>query len=129
MLEARPMNLVFRMDKVICTPEGNLNNCRPIENIVEFMQWLKNSNRHITIWCERELTAENKYITETWLALHQVPYDRLLFDRPKEPVFVSETPSHAKYYPTIEDNDIIAMLFEEWKDDVRAEYVREMKNE
>ena len=127
MLEAQPMNLVFNIDGIICSPHEDHNHCKPIENIVEFMQWVKTKNHHITIWCERELTAENKYVTEQWLTLEQIPYNRLLFDRPKEPVFVSETPSHAKYYPTIEDNDIVAMLFEEWKDDARAEYVREMK--
>ena len=120
------MNIVFLMDGVICSPHENYNNCRPIENVVEFMQWLKAEGRHITIWCERELTAENKYITETWLTLYQIPYDRLLFDRPKDPVFVTETPSHAKYYKHMDDNDVISMLFEEWREKEMNKYRREM---
>jgi len=123
------MNLVFNMDGVICSPHENPSNCRPIENIIEFMQWLKTNNHHITIWCERELTAENKYVTEQWLALEQIPYDRLLFDKPREPVHVIDPPSHAKYYLHSGDNDIVSMLFGEWIDQARAEYRREMKNE
>ncbi len=124
------MNLVFLMDDVICTPHEDYNNCKPIENVVEFMQWLIIEQGHyITIWCERELTAENKYITETWLTLYQIPYDRLLFDRPKDPVFVTETPSHARYYRHLDDNDIIAMMFDEWKKKDMNEYRKEMNNE
>jgi hypothetical protein len=48
--------------------------------------------------------------------LQQVPYDRLLFDRPKNPIFVDETPPNAKYHRNIGDNGIVEMLFEEWKE-------------
>jgi hypothetical protein len=58
---------------------------------------------------------ETKMKTERWLALHQIIYDRLLFDKPREPVFICETPSNAKYYKGIGDNAIIAELYEEWK--------------
>jgi len=123
------MNLVFKMDEVICSPHEDKNHCRPIENIVEFMQWLKKKGQHITIWCERELTAENKYITEQWLMLYQIPYNRLLFDRPLDPVFVNDAPSHAKYYRHDGDNDIVDMLFKEWTEEARKEYRSEMKDE
>ena len=123
------MNLVFRMDEVIFSPHEDYNHCRPIENIIEFMQWLKENDHHITIWCERELTAENKYVTEQWLVLEQIPYDRLLFDRPKDPIFVDDAPPNAKYYKTWGDNDIISMLFEEWIEAARETYRKEMNNE
>ncbi len=87
-----------------------------ILNVTEFMQWLKKNGHTITIWCERENTLENKIVTEQWLMLQQIQYDRLLFDRPKNPIYINETPANAKYHKHIDDNDIVAMLFEEWKE-------------
>ena len=112
------MRLVFQLDGVICKPEDKLlwRHAQHLTNVVEFMQCLTNNGHHLTIWCERENTLENKLITEQWLMLQQVPYDRLLFDRPKTPIFVDETPPNAKYHSGIGDNDIVAMLFEEWKE-------------
>ena len=48
------MNLVFKLDGVICNEEDILlmKHCRPLINVTEFMQWLKNEGNHITIWCE-----------------------------------------------------------------------------
>ena len=31
-------------------------------------------------------------MTEEWLYINQIPYNRLIFDRPNDPVFVDETP-------------------------------------
>ena len=58
-----------------------------------------------------------KLATENWLQLHQIPYDRLLFDRPHGYINVDETPSHAKFYKHIPDLGIVAELYEEWKYD------------
>ena len=112
------MHLVFQLDGVICKPEDKLlwKHAQPLMNVVEFMQWLKNRDHHITIWCVRPNTLEVKLITEQWLQLQQVPYDRLLFDRPKNPIFVDETPPNAKYHTNFGDCGIIAMLFGEWKE-------------
>ena len=111
------MHLVFEMDGVICKPEDKLlwKHSQPIMNVVEFMQWLHNKGHHITIWCERENTLEIKLITEQWLMLQQVPYDRLLFDRPRDPIFVEESPPNAKYHRHIGDNAIVAMLLRNGK--------------
>ena len=108
--ENRPMNLVFALDGVISHEN------KPLVNVVEFMQWLKNEGHHITIWTTKENTLENKMDTEKWLEIEQVSYDRLLFDRPDNPVFVDETPPNAKYYRAWGDNQIVDMLFEEWKE-------------
>jgi hypothetical protein len=112
------MQVVFNMDGVICKPEDKIlwKFSQPILNVTEFMQWLKKNGHHITIWCERENTLENKLVTEQWLMLQQIPYDRLLFDRPKDPIYINETPANAKYHKNVGDNDIVAMLFEEWKE-------------
>jgi hypothetical protein len=112
------MHLVFNLDGVICKPEDKLlwKHAHPLINVVQFMQWLQEAGHHITIWCERANTLENKLMTEQWLMLQQVPYDRLLFDRPKNPIFVDETPPNAKYHKNIGDNGIVEMLFEEWKE-------------
>tara|TARA_B100000029_G_scaffold289846_1_gene283505 strand:- start:87 stop:446 length:360 start_codon:yes stop_codon:yes gene_type:complete len=112
------MHLVFGLDGVICKPEDKMlwKHSQPLMNVIEFMQYIKGKGHHITIWCERPNTLEVKFITEQWLELQQVPYDRLLFDKPKRPIYVDETPPNAKYHKSIGDNDIIAMLFEEWKE-------------
>jgi len=104
------MNLVFDLDGVICHGQ------RPLANVVEFMQWLKTKGHNITIWTTRPNTLEEKVATETWLETEQIPFDRLLFDRPKSPIYVEETPPNAKYHKRVGDNDIISMLFDEWKD-------------
>ena len=109
--EYRPMNLVFALDGVISHEN------KPLINVVEFMQWLKKEGHHITIWCERPNTLEVKFVTEQWLNLQQVPYDRLLFDRPYNPVMVTETPPNSKYYKHDNDLMIVADMFEEWKND------------
>ena len=111
------MNLIFNLDGVICSEEDVLlmKHCRPLVNVTEFMQWLVEEGHHITIWCERENTLEMKMMTEDWLLINQIPYDRLIFDRPKEPVYVSDTPPNAKYLRGWGDNEIVAAMFEEWK--------------
>jgi hypothetical protein len=111
------MNLVFNLDGVICKHEDPMlmGHASPLVNVTEFMQWLANTEKHhITIWCERENTLEMKLMTEQWLMINQIPYDRLLFDRPKDPVFVDDTPPNAKYFESWGDNDIISRMFEEW---------------
>ena len=59
--------------------------------------------------------------TKDWLKIQQIPYDRLLFDRPRKGIFVNETPSNCVYLGSDDDDVyIVAELFKEWK-----EYVRE----
>ena len=120
------MNLIFDLDGVICVPPSGLaraqsilyEHCLPLANVTEFMQWLKKENHHITIWCSRHNDLGTKMATEEWLKTNQISYDRLLFDRPSEPVYVLDTPPNAKYYADFGDNSIIEMLFNEWKEEV-----------
>ena len=116
------MKLVFNLDGVICTPPKGvqfglveyIKHSKPIVNVVEFMQWL-NKEHHITIWTNRPNDLAVKYATENWLDLNGVPYDRLLFDRPDDAIYVNETPSNAKYFAYDDDIKVVAELFEEWK--------------
>ena len=117
------MHFVFDLDGVICTPAKGIQfgivdyvkSCKPIANVSQFMHWLRGNNNLIVIWCNRPNDLAVKLATETWLELNEIPYDRLIFDRPDYPVFVNETPSNAKYYNYDENVSIIAELFEEWK--------------
>ena len=117
------MHFVFDLDGVICTPAKGIQfgiveyvkSCKPIANVSEFMHWLKESNHLIAIWCNRPNDLAVKIATENWLELNEIPYDRLLFDRPDYPIFVNETPANAKYFNYDENVNIIAELFEEWK--------------
>ena len=116
------MKFVFNLDGVICTPPKGIQfgiieyieNSKHITNAIEFIQWLKKENK-IIIWTNRPNDLAVKFATEQWLDLHQVPYDRLLFDRPDDAIYVNETPSNAKYYAYDDDVKIVAELFEEWK--------------
>ena len=118
------MHFVFDMDGIICTPAKGIQfgiveyveNCKPIANVSQFMHWLKEKNHLIVIWCNRPNDLAVKLTTETWLELNEIPYDRLLFDRPEYPVFVDETPANAKYFGYDDNVRIIAELFEEWKE-------------
>jgi hypothetical protein len=56
--------------------------------------------------------------TKDWLKENKIPYDRVLFEKPPNPVMVSETPPNAKYYAHDTDLSIIAGLFEDWKDNL-----------
>ena len=95
------MHFVFDLDGVICTPAKGIQfgiveyvkNCKPIANVSEFMHWLKRNNHLIVIWCKRPNDLAVKLATEQWLELNEIPYDRLIFDRPDYPIFVNETPS------------------------------------
>ena len=116
------MHFIFDMDGVICTPAKGIqfgiveyvDNCKPIANVSEFMHWLKNNGHLIVIWCNRPNDLAVKLATEDWLNLNEIPYNRLLFDRPDYPIFVNETPSNSKYF-SYDDNVVtIAQLFEEW---------------
>ena len=116
------MKLVFDLDGVICTPPKGIqfgvvtwvDKCKPIVNAIEFMQWIHKQGHEIIIWCSRPNDLAVKFATEQWLDLHQVPYHRLIFDRPVRPIFVNETPSNAKYYAYDDDVKVVAELFEEW---------------
>jgi hypothetical protein len=80
------------------------------------MQWLRKEGNTITIWSRRPNDLAVKFATEQWLDLHQVPYDRLIFDRPSDPIYVNETPANAKFYSYDDDVAIVAAMFEEWKE-------------
>ena len=117
------MKFVFELDGVICTPpEGvqfgiveYVQHSKPIANATEFMQWLRKEEHDIIIWSRRPNDLAVKFATEQWLDLHQVPYDRLIFDRPDDAIYVNETPANAKFYSYDDDVAIVAALFEEWK--------------
>ena len=123
------MNLVFNLDGVICTPPKgmqlgiytHMESCLPIEDTNEFMQWCKKNGHHITIWAQRPNDLAVKVATQTWLELNQVPYDRLLFDRPDDYIDIDEAPSHAKFYKHITDMSVVAQMYEEWKNDRQKE--------
>ena len=74
------MRLVFNLDGVICPPPKGIqfgvvtwiDKCKPIENAVEFMQWLYKKHE-IIIWFTRPNALAVKFATEQWLDLHQVP--------------------------------------------------------
>ena len=51
-------------------------------------------------------------MTEHWLFTEQIPYDRLLFDRPKDPIFVDDTPPMLNITRLMGDNDIVARMEE-----------------
>ena len=118
------MKLVFELDGVICTPPKGIQfglteyvqHSKPIANATEFMQWLKKEGHDIVIWSRRPNDLSVKFATEQWMDLNQVPYDRLIFDRPNDPVYVNETPANAKFYSYDDDVAIVAALFEEWKE-------------
>ena len=131
------MNLVFNLDGVICTPPKgmqlgiytHMESCLPIEDTNEFMQWCKKNGHHITIWAQRPNDLAVKVATQTWLELNQVPYDRLLFDRPKDYIDIDEAPSHAKFYKHITDMSVVAQMYEEWKNDRQKESSEDSRHE
>ena len=131
------MNLVFNLDGVICTPPRgmkggiytHMESCLPIEDTNEFMQWCRKNGHHITIWAQRPNDLAVKVATQTWLELNQVPYDRLLFDRPDDYIDINEAPSHAKFYKHIDDLGVVAQMYEEWKNDRQKESSKDSRHE
>ena len=131
------MNLVFNLDGVICTPPKgmqlgiytHMESCLPIEDTNDFMQWCKKNGHHITIWAQRPNDLAVKVATQTWLELNQVPYDRLLFDRPDDYIDIDEAPSHAKFYKHVDDLGVVAQMYEEWKNDRQKESSKDSRQE
>ena len=129
------MKLVFDLDGVICTPPKGIQfgvieyieKSEPIANAIEFMTWLKQNEHEIVIWTNRPNDLAVKFATEQWLDIHQVPYQRLLFDRPDDAIYVNETPCNAKYYAYDDDVKVVAELFEEWKKEWKNENDRQHK--
>ena len=95
-------------------------NAKPIEDVTEFINWAY-KNHEIVIWAERPNDLAVKVATEAWLEMNQVPYDRLLFDRPDTYIDIDEAPSHAKFYKHITDMSVVAQMYEEWKNDRQHE--------
>ena len=123
--ENESMNLVFGLEHIICTPHADFDKCKPLANVTEFMQWLKKEKHHITIWTHRFNNLESKLKTEKWLKIEQIPYDRLIFDKPRHPVFVDETPANCKYFNYANDVYVVAGLYEEWKEDITQKETKE----
>ena len=131
------MNLVFNLDGVICTPPKgmqlgiytHMESCLPIEDTNDFMQWCKKNGHHITIWAQRPNDLAVKVATQTWLELNQVPYERLLFDRPDDYIDIDEAPSHAKFYKHITDMSVVAQMYEEWKNDRQSKSSKDSRHE
>tara|TARA_R100001129_G_scaffold163335_1_gene128876 strand:+ start:106 stop:504 length:399 start_codon:yes stop_codon:yes gene_type:complete len=131
------MNLVFNLDGVICTPPKgmkvgiytHMESCLPIEDTNEFMQWCHKKGHHITIWAQRPNDLAVKVATEAWLEMNQVPYDRLLFDRPDTFIDIDEAPAHAKFYKHITDMSVVAQMYEEWKNDRQKESSEDSRHE
>ena len=131
------MNLVFNLDGVICTPPKgmqvgiytHMESCLPIEDTNEFMQWCHKKGHHITIWAQRPNDLAVKVATEAWLEMNQVPYDRLLFDRPDDYIDIDEAPSHAKFYKHITDMSVVAQMYEEWKNDRQSKSSKDSRHE
>ena len=129
------MKFVFDLDGVICTPPKGIQfgvieyieNSKPIANAIEFMTWLKRKDHEIIIWTNRPNDLAVKFATEQWLDLHQVPYQRLLFDRPDDAIYVNETPNNAKYYAYDDDVKVVAELFEEWKKEWKNDRQQEQR--
>ena len=112
------MNLVFGMDGIICTPckdYTEVEKARPLTNVREFMLWLKEHDHKITIWCKRPNSLDWVMATKEWLVAKDIPHDRVLFEKPFNPVMVSETPPNAKYYKHDNDLSVVAGLFEDFK--------------
>jgi hypothetical protein len=61
-------------------------------------------------------------VYEEWCKENEILYDRLIFDRPYNAIYVTETPANAKYYKHERDLAIVADMFEEWKNDYRNEW-------
>jgi len=112
------MNLVFGMDGVICTPcktPEDVEKATPLINVKEFIDWLMMKEHTVTIWCKRPNSLDWVMATKEWCADNRIAYDRLLFDRPYNALMVTETPPNCKYYEHEGDLNIIAQMFEEWK--------------
>ena len=107
----------------------HMESCLPIEDTNEFMQWCHKKGHHITIWAQRPDDLAVKVATEAWLEMNQVPYDRLLFDRPDTYIDIDEAPSHAKFYKHITDMSVVAQMYEEWKNDRQKESSKDSRHE
>lgn len=93
------MNIVVDLDGVIAQGSNypNYEECRVVPGATEYLLSLKDAGHYIVIYSARwEVDRE---VTELWLFVHGVPYDKLILGKPLADVYLDDR----------------AMKFEDWE--------------
>lgn len=81
------MQIGFEIDNLICTSVSSLTNREaiekqtPIEGAKEVLDTLKQQGHAIVIYTKRDASVALE--TEAWLSKNKIPYDQIIFDKPR----------------------------------------------
>ncbi len=81
------MNIGFELDSLICTPIKQMTDVSsiPVQTIIEgakeMLDELKSQGHKIILYTHRNVSTALE--TEAWLSKNRVPYDQIIFDRPR----------------------------------------------
>ena len=97
--------------------------CKPLTNAIEFVNWVHSLGHHITIWTHHDNDQGWFFGIKGWLLKNKVTYDRLLFSRPNNPVFINDTPSNIYANSMSVDGAYITYYFAKWKESLKKSVV------
>ena len=88
------MIIAFDLDNTLCEPiskSTNILEClkvKPIKKYVTLLKLLKNKGHTILIFTHRHRCT--KPTTLLWLAMHKIPYDKLVMNKPKYDLLIDD---------------------------------------
>lgn len=86
------MNLGFELDSIICTPVKQMTDIESIasqeviEGAKEMLNEIKTQGHRIVIYTHRNVSTALE--TEAWLSKNRIPYDQIIFDRPRNMIML-----------------------------------------
>lgn len=81
------MNIGFELDSIICTPIKQMTDISAIseqtvlEGAKEMLNEIKAQGHRVIVYTHRNVSTALE--TEAWLSKNRVPYDQIIFDRPR----------------------------------------------
>lgn len=110
------MIIVFDLDKTLCSPLSRkdayeeVKDCKPVEHMVKAIRELKTKGHKIVIWTHR--SPVTKWETIEWLKKHNVPYNKIMFDKQKYDLIIDD-----KAYPSY--NFLTSKIIEEYAESIK----------
>jgi len=98
------------LDNTLCkTTNSDYENSKPIIERIKYVNELKNTGNHVTIWTARGATSGINYKNLTTMQLNEwgVQYDDILMGKPNYDVYIDDKSFNVEsYWPLPNDSDI-----------------------
>lgn len=87
--------IAFDLDNCLCTsirkghPE-DIMKVKPRNKLVKIVKELKERGHFIVIFTRRDVLDDGHLLTKKWLEKHNVPYDKLITDKPHYDILIDD---------------------------------------